>query len=102
MFNVILVMVLLGLILGAILGIANKFFYVAPDEKLENVLTHLPGYNCGGCGFAGCSGFAEALVEGEIDKLSTCKPCSNENKKAIIEYLSSQQLRSGDSYKIKE
>ena len=31
----------------------------------------LPGNNCGGCGFPGCSGLAAAIVKGEA-KVSGC------------------------------
>ena len=33
---------------------------------IEEVTALLPGYNCGSCGFPGCSGLAEALVNGEV------------------------------------
>lgn len=31
----------------------------------EAILEALPGNNCGGCGYAGCSGLAAAIVKGE-------------------------------------
>ena len=33
-------------------------------EKKQS-LEFLPGNNCGGCGYAGCSGLAAAIVKGE-------------------------------------
>ena len=33
-------------------------------SKIGQVAELLPGANCGGCGFPGCSGMAEALVKG--------------------------------------
>lgn len=54
----------LGLVFGALLGIASRIFKVEKDEKYSRVMEVLPGANCGGCGFAGCSQFAEALVAG--------------------------------------
>lgn len=47
-----------GLFLGIFLGIASIVFKVAVDEKEEAVLGVLPGNNCGGCGYPGCSGLA--------------------------------------------
>ena len=60
----------LGLIFGVILAVASKVFYVKTDTRVEDVKKMLPNYNCGACGFAGCSGFAEAIVKGEEVKLS--------------------------------
>lgn len=54
-----------GLFLGIFLGIASIVFKVAVDEKEEAVLGVLPGNNCGGCGYPGCSGLAAAIAKGE-------------------------------------
>lgn len=54
-----------GLFIGVFLGIAAIKFKVKVDEKEEAVLGLLPGNNCGGCGFAGCSGLAAAIAKGE-------------------------------------
>lgn len=56
---------ILGLIIGLFLGIASISFKVEVDEKEEAVLAALPGNNCGGCGFPGCSGLAAAIAKGE-------------------------------------
>ena len=54
-----------GLFIGVFLGIAAIKFKVEVDEKEEAVLAALPGNNCGGCGFPGCSGLAAAIAKGE-------------------------------------
>jgi len=54
-----------GLIIGLFLGIASIKFKVEVDEKEEAVLATLPGNNCGGCGYPGCSGLAAAIAKGE-------------------------------------
>ena len=59
------VVAVIGLIFGVLLGIASKIFAVEQDEKLPLILEVLPGANCGGCGFAGCSQFANAVISGE-------------------------------------
>lgn len=51
-------------ILGVILAFASKFFAVKTDERIEKITELLPGANCGGCGFAGCSSLAQAIVNG--------------------------------------
>jgi RnfABCDGE-type electron transport complex B subunit len=54
-----------GLFLGIFLGIASIVFKVEVDEREEAVLGVLPGNNCGGCGYPGCSGLAAAIAKGE-------------------------------------
>lgn len=56
---------IMGLIFGLLLGVASKIFKVEQDEKIPLIMEILPGANCGGCGFAGCSQFAEAVLKGE-------------------------------------
>ena len=55
----------LGLVFGLVLAGASKLFYVETDPRLEKLQECLPGANCGGCGFAGCSAYAEAVLKGE-------------------------------------
>jgi electron transport complex protein RnfB len=54
-----------GLFVGVFLGIAAIKFKVEVDEREAAVLEALPGNNCGGCGFPGCSGLATAIAKGE-------------------------------------
>ena len=54
-----------GIILGFFLGISGEKFKVEVDPREEAILEVLPGNNCGGCGYAGCSGLAAAIVKGE-------------------------------------
>ena len=55
----------LGLIFGLVLAAASKVFYVEVDPRLDALDDCLPGANCGGCGYAGCSAYAEAVLNGE-------------------------------------
>ncbi len=59
------VMGLLGTVVGVCLALASKIFYVYIDPKIEAVEEALPGANCGGCGYPGCSANAEAIVKGD-------------------------------------
>lgn len=61
----------LGIIFGLILGFAGIKFKVEQDERIPLVRDCLPGANCGGCGFAGCDAFAQAVVEGN-GKINGC------------------------------
>ncbi len=54
-----------GIFIGLFLGFAGRKFAVEVDEKEAAVLEALPGNNCGGCGFPGCSGLAAAIAKGE-------------------------------------
>lgn len=56
---------IVGIFVGLFLGVAGIRFKVEVDEKEEAVLAALPGNNCGGCGYAGCSGLAAAIAKGE-------------------------------------
>lgn len=94
------VMLIIGGLLGFVLGVAAKAFYVAPDERVEKVTSMLPGYNCGGCGYAGCSGCASAMVAGEVKSVSICKPSKPEGKQAIVDYLTSTPGPDGKTVQI--
>ena len=54
----------IGLIAAMVLFAASKMFAVYEDPRIAQVSELLPGANCGGCGFPGCSGMADALVKG--------------------------------------
>jgi len=55
----------LGAVCGSVLSVASKVFYVYEDPRIAQVENFLAGANCGGCGFAGCSAAAAAVVEGK-------------------------------------
>ncbi|MEF2231854.1 MAG: FAD-dependent oxidoreductase [Pseudodesulfovibrio sp.] len=55
----------IGLGAAAILGVASKLLYVKEDPRIAQIENYLPGANCGGCGFPGCSGAAAAIVAGK-------------------------------------
>lgn len=60
--SALLLICVIGLIGGVLLVIASKVFAVDEDETEKEVEMCLPGANCGGCGFAGCSAYAKAIV----------------------------------------
>ena len=73
--------------LGLLLAVASKYLAVKEDPRVGEVTKLLPGANCGGCGFPGCSGMADSIVNGGNKNLSACRPCKAENKEKIKEYL---------------
>lgn len=55
----------LGLVAAIILYFVAQKFKVYEDPRIDEVEDILPAANCGGCGFAGCRNFAEALVKSD-------------------------------------
>ncbi len=55
----------IGIIIGVLLGIASEKFKVEVDEREILVRAELPGNNCGGCGYPGCDGLANAIANGQ-------------------------------------
>ena len=60
-----------GCIIGFFLCFSAEKLKVEVDPREEAILACLPGNNCGGCGYAGCSGLAAAIVKGE----APCNQC---------------------------
>jgi Na+-translocating ferredoxin:NAD+ oxidoreductase RNF subunit RnfB len=65
--NVILIAVIslgvIALVSAGILYLASKKFAVYEDPRIALVAEVLPQANCGGCGYPGCAGFADACVK---------------------------------------
>ena len=59
-----LTVAVIGLLGAVLLVVASKVFAVTEDERAKEVELALPGANCGACGYAGCSAYAKAVVEG--------------------------------------
>lgn len=66
-----LVVGITGLVLGFFLCFSSEKFKVEVDPREVAIIEVLPGNNCGGCGYAGCSGLAHAIVNGE----APCNGC---------------------------
>ena len=66
MFEAVLVMLGIGAVCGIVLSVASKVFYVWEDPRIAEVEYFMAGANCGGCGFAGCSAAANAVVAGKV------------------------------------
>lgn len=81
-----IVLAAVGGIFGVLIAILSKVFAVNVDERLEKITEMLPGYNCGACGYPGCSGLADGIVNGKA--VSTmCKPGKQEMRDRIKAYL---------------
>ena len=60
----VLVLGAIGLVAAVVLYVCSKKFAVKEDPRIADVAALLPQANCGGCGFPGCGGLADALVKG--------------------------------------
>ena len=76
----------IGLVLGVGLVLASKYLAVDEDPRLEQVTDELPGANCGGCGYAGCAGFAKAVVDDEAS-VNDCAPMNGDAAAVIAQLL---------------
>ncbi|MFH1459077.1 MAG: RnfABCDGE type electron transport complex subunit B [Candidatus Omnitrophota bacterium] len=76
----------LGFCFGLLLAWASKKFQLKVDPRIIEINDLLPQANCGACGLAGCTNFAEALVEEKVE-LNACVVCSSDNKKQIAHVL---------------
>ena len=74
----------IGVLLAAMLSVASKVMAVEVDERFPLLREILPGANCGACGFAGCDGYAQALVDDPTLKTNLCPP----GGATVIEQLS--------------
>ncbi|MBU1108371.1 MAG: RnfABCDGE type electron transport complex subunit B [Candidatus Riflebacteria bacterium] len=93
--SAVLVLGILGFVFGAVLSFASKKFEVKVDPMIEQTLELLPGANCGGCGYPGCAGFAEAIVKkGEAATL--CPVISSINRKKIEDLLGLNKISAPD------
>jgi Na+-translocating ferredoxin:NAD+ oxidoreductase RNF subunit RnfB len=84
-FPALLIAVIAG-VLAFLLAYLGKKLAVKKDERIDKVKDCLAGANCGGCGYAGCSAFAEALVNGETT-LDKCSATDVESKTEIAKTL---------------
>jgi Na+-translocating ferredoxin:NAD+ oxidoreductase RNF subunit RnfB len=62
----------IALVLAAILYIASRKFAVYEDPRIAQVAEILPQANCGGCGYPGCAGFADACVKADTLDGKSC------------------------------
>lgn len=80
-------LVILGVSAAIILYFVAQKFKVIEDPRIDETEAMLPGANCGGCGFPGCRGLAEALVKADSMDGLNCPVSSRENMQKIAEYL---------------
>lgn len=76
----------LGLVLGAVLGLASEWLAVEENPVEVELLAMLPGSQCGQCGFVGCAQAAAALARGEAP-VTLCPPGGRAVAEALAKKL---------------
>ena len=85
-----IILLVCGVVLGLVLGIADKFLKVIEDSRIDTIEKLLPGFNCGACGTPGCRANATAILAGET-KIRSCKPMKDEHYNNILNFLSNPE-----------
>lgn len=83
----ILTLCVLGVVAAIGLYFVAQRFVVQEDPQIDEVEEMLPGANCGGCGFPGCRGLAEALVKRDDISALNCPVGGNEAMQEIASFL---------------
>jgi len=77
----------IGAIAAIILYFVAQKFKVYEDPRIDQVEEILPAANCGGCGYPGCRGFAEAMVKADDLSPFYCPVGGNETMTQAAEIL---------------
>ncbi len=78
---IIIILSAIGIVCGILIFLVNRFLPKEPQslKKSEEISVHLPGVNCGACGFPGCFAYAQALAKDKNTFFSnTCAPILQE------------------------
>ena len=60
-------------LLGLCLAWGSRTFHVEVDERIDEIDKCLPGVNCGACGYPGCGGYADGIVNKNAS-MTLCSP----------------------------
>jgi len=76
----------LSFLFASLLVLAHRKLQVDEDPRIDAVNQLLPETNCGACGFPGCLGLAEAMVEGSALP-GKCTVINEDEREFIAEFL---------------
>lgn len=76
----------LSFLFASLLVLAHSKLHVEEDPRIDAAHQLLPQTNCGACGFPGCLGLAEAMVEGSALP-GKCTVISEDEREFIAEFL---------------
>ncbi len=77
----------IGAFAAVVLFFVAKKFYVFEDPRIDEVEAALPAANCGGCGFPGCRGFADACVKADTMDGLNCPVGGAETMQKVADIL---------------
>ena len=83
----VLTLCVVGVLAAVVLYFVAQKFKVYEDPRIDAVESMLPGANCGGCGYPGCRGLADALVGSDDLSSLYCTAGGAETMRKIAEYL---------------
>jgi Na+-translocating ferredoxin:NAD+ oxidoreductase subunit B len=92
-----ILLLLLAVAMALVLGWANQAFHVAVDPLVEAIDRALPGANCGGCGYVGCTEYAVAVASGQA-ALNLCAPGGSSCTETLAE-LTGQEATAALPYR---
>lgn len=95
------IILFIAVILGIGLAIANRYFDVEEDNRLEKIELILPSYNCGACGYVSCQEMAKAILDGEVESSKACKVISEANAASLKEYCKTIKNNKGETINLK-
>lgn len=78
---------IIGVVAAVVLYFVAKKFHVYEDPRIDEVEAALPAANCGGCGFPGCRGFADACVKADTLEKLNCPVGGAETMKKVADIL---------------
>jgi electron transport complex protein RnfB len=84
---------LLAMVSAVILYFVAQKFKIFEDPRIDEVQAVLPAANCGGCGFAGCRNFAEALVAADTFEGLNCPVGGAKTMAAAAKILGKEALQ---------
>ena len=71
---IIVMLTVTGGLFGFLIALASKYCLVPVDPLVKEVDEALPKGQCGACGYAGCIGYAEAVVKNPDVPVNLCLP----------------------------
>lgn len=78
---------IIGAVSAIILFFVAKKFHIYEDPRIDEVESALPAANCGGCGYPGCRGFANACVQSESLDGLLCPVGGNDTMQKVATIL---------------
>jgi Na+-translocating ferredoxin:NAD+ oxidoreductase RNF subunit RnfB len=88
----ILVFTVFSFLCALLLSFLSRLFQTTPDKEIDRIMRHLPGLDCGECGYPNCSEYAYKVAHHEED-FDKCLP----GNKEILRKIRNRNLKSGTS-----